>query len=64
MYQIDFNHPVSVYFVGIGGSGMSSLAEILSNAGFRVSGSDRSKSWNPGVLLFSTDKRLRISQMR
>ena len=44
MYQIDFNHPVSVYFVGIGGSGMSSLAEILSNAGFRVSGSDRSKS--------------------
>ena len=44
MYQIDFNHPVSVYFVGIGGSGMSSLAEILANAGFRVSGSDRSRS--------------------
>ena len=44
MYQIDFNHPVSVYFVGIGGSGMSSLAEILVDAGFRVSGSDRSRS--------------------
>ena len=44
MYQIDFNHPVSVYFVGIGGSGMSSLVEILTAAGFRVSGSDRSKS--------------------
>ena len=44
MYQIDFNHPVSVYFVGIGGCGMSSLAEILTTAGFRVSGSDRSRS--------------------
>lgn len=44
MYQIDFNHPVSVYFLGIGGSGMSSLAEILANAGFKVSGSDRSRS--------------------
>ena len=44
MYQIDFDHPVSVYFVGIGGSGMSSLVEILTDAGFRVSGSDRSRS--------------------
>ena len=44
MYRIDFSHPVSVYFVGIGGCGMSSLARILSNAGFQVAGSDRSKS--------------------
>ena len=44
MYQIDFDHPVSVYFLGIGGSGMSSLVEILADAGFRVSGSDRSRS--------------------
>lgn len=44
MYQIDFNHPVHVYFVGIGGISMSGLAEILKNAGFRVSGSDRSAS--------------------
>ena len=44
MYQIDFDHPVSVYFLGIGGSGMSSLAEILTAAGFRVSGSDKSRS--------------------
>lgn len=40
MYQIDFNHPVSVYFVGIGGISMSGLAEILHQAGFTVSGSD------------------------
>ncbi len=44
MYQIDFNHPTSIYFVGIGGISMSGLAEILNDAGFRVSGSDRSKS--------------------
>ena len=44
MYQIDFNHPSSIYFVGIGGISMSGLAEILADAGFRVSGSDRSKS--------------------
>lgn len=44
MYQIDFNHPSSIYFVGIGGISMSGLAEILSDAGFHVSGSDRSRS--------------------
>ena len=44
MYQIDFNHPSSIYFVGIGGISMSGLAEILANAGFKVSGSDRTKS--------------------
>ncbi len=40
MYKIDFNHPVSVYFIGIGGISMSGLAEILHQAGFQVSGSD------------------------
>lgn len=44
MYQVDFNRPVSVYFVGIGGISMSCLAEILADAGFTVSGSDRAKS--------------------
>ena len=42
MYQIDFNHPVSVFFVGIGGISMSGLAQILASEGFTVSGSDRS----------------------
>ena len=44
MYQIDFKHPVHVYFIGIGGISMSGLAEILLSEGFRVSGSDRQKS--------------------
>lgn len=44
MYKIDFNRPVSVYFVGIGGISMSGLAEILADARFQVSGSDRVQS--------------------
>ncbi|MCR5094144.1 MAG: UDP-N-acetylmuramate--L-alanine ligase [Lachnospiraceae bacterium] len=41
MVSIDFSHPVSVHFIGIGGISMSGLARILKNAGFRVTGSDR-----------------------
>lgn len=44
MYNIDFNKPISVYFMGIGGISMSGLAEILLNRGFKVSGSDRAPS--------------------
>ncbi len=44
MYQINFSQPSSVYFAGIGGISMSGLAEILADAGFTVSGSDRSRS--------------------
>jgi UDP-N-acetylmuramate--alanine ligase len=33
-----------VHFVGIGGSGMSGIAEILHNLGYSVSGSDQSDS--------------------
>jgi UDP-N-acetylmuramate--alanine ligase len=33
-----------IHFVGIGGAGMSGIAEILLNMGFQVSGSDRSAS--------------------
>ena len=44
MYQIDFNKPVTVHFIGIGGISMSGLAEILLDAGFTVKGSDRAPS--------------------
>ena len=44
IYQVDFSHPVHVYFIGIGGISMSGLAEILLSEGFRVSGSDWSRS--------------------
>lgn len=44
MYQIDFDHPVHVYFIGIGGISMSGLAEILLESSFRISGSDAKES--------------------
>lgn len=44
MYQINFQNPIHIYFIGIGGISMSGLAEILLSEGFRVSGSDRSPS--------------------
>ncbi|MFM1848743.1 MAG: UDP-N-acetylmuramate--L-alanine ligase [Pseudomonadota bacterium] len=36
-----YNSALHFHFAGIGGSGMSGLAEILLNLGFRVSGSDQ-----------------------
>ena len=39
-YQIDFNHPIEIHFIGIGGISMSGLAEVLLKAGFSVTGSD------------------------
>ncbi|MEO6033603.1 MAG: Mur ligase domain-containing protein, partial [Burkholderiaceae bacterium] len=30
-----------IHFVGVGGAGMSGIAEILHNLGYRVSGSDQ-----------------------
>ena len=44
MYQINFQNPIHIYFIGIGGISMSGLAEILLSEGFRISGSDRSPS--------------------
>ena len=44
MYRIDFNHPMHIHFIGIGGISMSGLAEILLKEGFIVSGSDTKES--------------------
>ena len=44
MYQIDFNRPEHIHFIGIGGISMSGLAEILIKEGFTVSGSDNKAS--------------------
>ena len=34
----------NIHFVGIGGAGMSGIAEVLANLGFSVSGSDLADS--------------------
>lgn len=44
MYQINYNQPVHIHFIGIGGISMSGLAAVLLKRGFTVSGSDARKS--------------------
>ena len=44
MYKIDFEKPIHIHFIGIGGISMSGLAEILLKEGFTVSGSDNKAS--------------------
>ena len=41
-----FRHVKKIHFIGIGGIGMSGIAEVLCNLGFFVSGSDIRKSKN------------------
>ena len=36
-----------IHFVGIGGSGMSGIAEVLANLGYQVSGSDLASNARP-----------------
>ena len=44
MYHINFNNPIHVHFIGIGGISMSGLAHILRDKNFTISGSDSSHS--------------------
>src|SRR5206468_10270421 len=47
-WSLPMRHKVKrIHFVGIGGSGMSGLAEVFCNLGYTVSGSDLSE--NPAV---------------
>ncbi len=68
MYQIDFNRPVHVFFIGIGGISMSGLAEILLDRGFKVSGSDRAVNEltehlsEKGAIIFSAHDKSNIAE--
>lgn len=44
MYTIDFQKPIHIHFIGIGGISMSGLAEILLKEDFTISGSDNKAS--------------------
>lgn len=44
--RLPFNTKKVVHFIGIGGIGMSGIAEILSNLGYPVQGSDQNKNAN------------------
>ncbi len=59
-----------VHFVGIGGIGMSGIAEVLVNLGFRVSGSDLKRSnvtdrlQQMGVEILRRSQRRKMSATR
>ncbi len=61
MYKINFQNPIHIYFIGIGGISMSGLAEILLKEGFQVSGSD-SKASDLTARLESHGARIFIGQ--
>ena len=44
MKKINLGQKEIIHFVGIGGIGMSGLAQIMKNMGFRIQGSDQSKT--------------------
>ena len=46
MKKINLGHKELIHFVGIGGIGMSGLAQIMKNMGFRIQGSDQKKNKN------------------
>ena len=46
MKKINLGQKDVIHFVGIGGIGMSGLAQIMKNMGFKVQGSDLSKNKN------------------
>ena len=46
MQKINLGQKEVIHFVGIGGIGMSGLAQIMKNMGFKVQGSDLSKNKN------------------
>jgi len=58
-----------IHFVGIGGSGMSGIAEIMHNMKFEVSGSDTQQSQavkhleSRGIKIFSEHKKENINNV-
>ena len=46
MKKINIGQKEIIHFVGIGGIGMSGLAQIMKNMGYKIQGSDQSKNKN------------------
>ena len=46
MKKINLGQKELIHFVGIGGIGMSGLAQIMKNMGFKIQGSDQNKNKN------------------
>ena len=67
MNKIKINSNQKIHFVGIGGIGMSGLAQIMKNMGFKIQGSDMASSKNVercrkiGIKVFRSHKRQNIN---
>ena len=46
MKKINLGQKDIIHFIGVGGIGMSGLAQIMKNMGFKIQGSDQSKNRN------------------
>ena len=46
MRRINLGQKDIIHFIGIGGIGMSGLAQIMKNMGFVIQGSDQAKNKN------------------
>ena len=51
MKKINLGQKDIIHFIGIGGIGMSGLAQIMKNMSFRVQGSDQSRNKNTNSCL-------------
>ena len=57
---MNFDHIKTIHFVGIGGIGMSGIAEVLADAGVSVSGCDLKRSASTYLL---SDRGVRVIQL-
>ncbi len=66
MKKINLGQKEVIHFIGIGGIGMSGLAQIMKNMGFRIQGSDQCKNKNTlscsksGIKVFSGHSKKNI----
>ena len=51
MKKINLGQKEIIHFVGIGGIGMSGLAQIMKNMGFKIQGSDQNKNKNTATCI-------------
>ena len=51
MKKINLGQKEILHFVGIGGIGMSGLAQIMKNMGFKIQGSDQNRNKNTASCL-------------
>ena len=70
MIKINLGRKEVIHFVGIGGIGMSGLAQIMKNMGFNIQGSDQNKNKNTiscskmGIKVFIGHSKKNIKNLR